>query len=685
MRNRILILLVILALTVPLYRASAQSDLLQRLTDGLEKEREGDYISAIYIYREILAENRYFLDAKVALARAYRKTGNLHESETLLRDALLQDERSVETMNLLGRVLIALGKFDEAEEVFARALVLEPVNRETQYGIADLKREQGDYNGAIAIYNGLLKIYPRDVWTYIHLGTAYTQLGEMRKAGGFFRKAVSLDSTSPWTHVNLARHYYRTGVLAAQRNDRPPENGRGSSYFDAAIYEAETARTIDGSVADSYDILSSVYFYTGEYEKAIEYYGRMTDDKNNSFSSAYGTNLAEKLYEMGFCYEMLRKQDDAAAQYKKALEKRIDDEVARFRLENIVLSMRREHLSDPYRIELSDDHLTQARALSEKFIMDKAFLHYKRAVRLDPLNPDKRIELAEHYRTRGLSELYLYELRDIIRDTLDIDTVDLNDRIEIYENRVSKNLAARWKVAQYELDESERGYIPKTRARIAVFDAFSHRLVPKEDVVHRRLSKTISEMLSWMLGYYPKIEVVDYEGMIQAPEEALKIARRLDVDYYVTGIVTEKEDSIKVTAHLHSGFNGKTVHSITTYYTGNEKLFNSVFSVAKELNGAVPVRGLIVRLSGDRALINLGSVHGIEKDMVFLIFRERGLSRDPETGEYSFDPDISLGRLTVTSTDEMVSEGTYEFFGLHNRVNVYDGVVLVQEEEKKGP
>ncbi|MBN2324375.1 MAG: tetratricopeptide repeat protein [Spirochaetes bacterium] len=681
MRKRVLILMVALMLVAPFYRASAQSDLLRKLSDGLKKEQEGDYITAIYIYHGILRENSYFLDAKIALARAYRKTGNLHESETLLREALLQDERSVETMNLLGRVLISLGKLDEAEQIFARALALKPVNIETQYGIADLKREQGDYDGAIAIYNGLLKIYPQDVWTYIHLGTAYTQIGEMRKAGGFFRKAVSLDSTSPWTHINLARHYYMMGILAAQNGERPLDKSLGAPYLDAAIFEAETAKTIDGSVADSYDILSSVYFYTGEYGEALKYYGRMIEDAQNRFSSSSGASLAIKLYETGFCYEMLRRYEDAAEQYKKALEKRIDDDVARFRLENLVLSMRRESLSDPYRVELSNEQLALARALSEKFIMDKAFFHYKRAVRLDPLDPNKRLELAEHYRTRGLFELYLHELRDIVRDTLDIDTVDLNDRIEIYENRVSKNLAARWKVSQYGLDESDRGYVPKTTVRIAVFDAFGHRMVPTEDVIHKRLSKTISEMLFFMLGYYPKIETVYYEGMIGAPEEALKAARKLEVDYYVTGTVTEKEDSLELTAYLNSGFNGRTVHSVTTYYTGNEKLFNCVFSVAKEIDGAVGLRGLIVRLSGSRALINLGSVHGVEKEMMFLIFRERGLTRDPETGEYSYDPDISLGRLTVTSTDETVSEGTYEFFGLHNRVNVYDSVVLTEEKK----
>jgi hypothetical protein len=189
-------------------------------------------------------------------------------------------------------------------------------------------------------------------------------------------------------------------------------------------------------------------------------------------------------------------------------------------------------------------------------------------------------------------------------------------------------------------------------------------------------------MLSWTLVYYPKIEVVSHEGEITTPHDALKTAKGLRVDYYITGTIEEKEDSLKVIVDFNSGFNGRPLQRFTTYYTGNEKLFNTVFSIAAEINRAVPARGLIVRMSGDRALINLGTVHGVEKEMEFLIFREKGLLRNPETGEYAYDPDISLGKLKVTDTDEMVSEGTYEFYGMHNRVNVYDSVILIKPEEE---
>ncbi|MFW6139642.1 MAG: hypothetical protein ACOC7U_10800, partial [Spirochaetota bacterium] len=86
--------------------------------------------------------------------------------------------------------------------------------------------------------------------------------------------------------------------------------------------------------------------------------------------------------------------------------------------------------------------------------------------------------------------------------------------------------------------------------------------------------------------------------------------------------------------------------------------------------------GMIVRLEGQRGLINIGRAHGVEKDMVFSIVKEGELVKDPETGEFSFNRQEVLGEFTVTGVGEMVSEGTYTYTGLYNRVNVYDHVVL---------
>ncbi len=667
--KRLILIIPVLTMLLLCQDVRAESNILKQFSLGLEKEKEGDFISAIFIYQDILKKNRYFLDAKIALARSLYKTGNLSESENLLKDALKQDSKNVTILNLLGRVYISLGRFDEAEKAFKKSQEIEPVNIQTKYGIADLYRAKGEHEKAILIYNELLKLYPKEVWTYIHLGTSFTEMGEFKKAGGFFRKAVSLDSTSPWTHANLSRHYYRMGALHSLSDKESADK-----YFEAAIYEAKTALSIEEGFVESYKMLSSIYFYRKEYESALEAYQNLINS---------GVTNSIIYYDMGFCYEMLGRFEQAKNSYSTSLSKRIDDEITRHRLENIVLSLKRENLSDKKRIELSQYHTSKARYYLSKFIMDKAFLHYKHAVQLDPLNLEKRLELAELLRMQNLYELYLYELKDIIHDTLDVDTVDINDRIEIYTSKVSKNLATRWKVEQYLEDEESPLFFPKTKTRIVVFDSFLSDYVPNENFIHKRLSKSIKEMLSFILSYYPKIDVLEVSDEIHTSQDALKKARSLNIDYYITGTVEEKEDSLKIHADLISGFNGKVKNSFMAYFTGNDKVFNSIFSIAQDINQNIPVKGLIVRMRGDRALINIGSSHGVQRDMEFLIFREKGLKKDPETGEYTFDSDVSLGNLTITETDEMVSEGIYTYSGAYNRVNIYDNVLLIQEKEIK--
>jgi len=712
-KHRITVLFLLL---LPLFffpsMAEAESTILKQYSLALQKEAEGDFLSAIFIYQDVLKQNKYFLDAKIGLARCYLETGNLTLSEETLLDALKQKKENVTVFNLLGRVYTSMKRYKEAEDLFRRSIEIEPARYETKYRLADLFRAEGSFESAIKLYNDILKVYPRDTRTYIYLGIVYTEIGELEKAGGFYRKAVSLDSQDSLTHNNLARHYYRMGIKYSVTDTRA-----SAEYFDAARYEAHTALAIQNKLPEVHELLASVYFFKKDYAAAVKEYEKLLHFHRNSFLI---------LYELGFCQEMLGNQQSAVDYYSKALLKRIDDEIVRFRLENLLLDLYREKLSQPERVQLSDYHLSKGRFYLDRNIMNKAFLQYKRSVMLHPINPEKRLELAELLKARGFTEQYLFELKNILHETLDIDTVDINDKIEIYSSRIRNNLGSRWGVKQYSEDEESPVSFPETKTRIAVLDAFRSDYI-REDFLHRRLSLTFKEMLSLALSYSPKIEIVDdlppqesrthslpgdeevsmqgsrsldeeismpgnstgrkpLDEELCTPADALRKAQSLGVDYYITGLIEESSDSLKVHAFLISGFNGKIKEEFTTYYTGNDRVFNTVVSLAEDISARIPLRGLIVRIEGGRALINLGSAHGVEKDSVFHILQEGGLRTNPETGEFEVDPEITLGELTITETDEMVSEGEYTYKGTYNRVNVYDNVVFAgmkKEEEKK--
>ncbi|MFW6180337.1 MAG: tetratricopeptide repeat protein [Spirochaetota bacterium] len=671
MRVKPLLLLVLLAAVAPAPAGPgfAQSTAVQLYRDALLKESEGDCLAAVFLYQDALQHNPYYLDAKLGLARCYLETGSLQPAEETLHSALAQAPGDVRALNLLGRVYTAMKRYQEAEQAFTRSLEREPGRLETRYHLADLYRARGDYQEAADLYSRILKIHPRDTRAYLYLGIVYTQIGDLRRAGSHFRKAVSLDSQDPQVRLNLARHYYRMGVSLVTKAP-----GEAGEYFDAALQEAATALVIREDYPDALELTAEVHFYRGDYREAARWYRGLLEARP-------GDHLVS--YSLGFCHEQLDDLEEAARVYERALGGRVDDEVLRFRLEETVLEVFREQLDHPLRVRLSDHHFQRGSFLMERNLMGKAFLHFKRAVMLHPLDPDRRLALAGLLRMQEFYERYLFELRAVIRDTLDVRTEHINDLIEIYTARTGNNLASRWEVDQYEGDDTGPRAVSRSLIRVAVLDAFSSDYVQR-DYLHPRLSRTIRDMLALTLGYSQRVQVVEDPGPpgeLLTREDALRRARLLEADYYVTGRVRETAESVELQVQLRSGLNGRVTAQVPVYYTGNHRLFNAVVYAAGFIEQSLPLYGKIARLRGDRALINLGRAHGVEEGDRFVIIQEGGLHTDQETGELTLKGAEELGTLRVTEVDEMVSEGTYTHRGRYNRVNVYDVVMLAESGE----
>jgi tetratricopeptide (TPR) repeat protein len=727
----ILVSITVLLGIIVIQEAAAESSIIQLYRDARKLETEGMCDEAIFTYQDILQQNRFYIDARIGLARCYYETGKLRLARDTITSALDQEENNVEAWILLGRINTSLQEYEDAQIAFDRVRAIEPANVEVRYRVGDLYRAQGDYRDAVAHYRDMIKLYPRDVMAHIYLGIVYTELGELERAGGYFRKAVSLSSGEPRTHLNLARHYFRMGVLYTQKQHEQASASAAVSfaeealeYFEAGISEANTAIIIlneryeraqsfllEKEIAEAYRIITSFYFFMARntphsetvlrrqyWQSAITAFEPILAFMQSKPEPGEGDWLV--YYELAFCQEMSGDVDSALENYEKSWTLRIDGEITRFRLENLLLKRFGRDLDNAKRVLHSDYHFKKGSFDLQEHLMDKAFMHFKRSVMLDPLNPEKRVALADLFRRRRFYEQYLVELRDIIQGTLDIDSVDIQDRIEIYESHVGKNMAAQWSVRQYETDTDSPYHVPKSKVRVAVLNAFESDYI-NGDFVHKDLSRTFTEMLNLVLTYYEKIEVLpryrdvfrkpDALPEIHSPRQALQEARslsdsyRVDVDYYVTGRVVEEADSLKAHVKIYSAFNGTLLHELATYYTGNDRVFNTVVSLASSINSFVPLRGMIVRMEGrDRALINLGRAHGVEPGMVFHITKEENLQINPETGEYQFNPEVSLGTFTVTRVDEMIAEGTYAHEGRFNRVNQYDHVVLREAEETDG-
>jgi len=667
MKKAIPLFILLLLFVIPLY---ADNNALSLYQKGLKYEQQNDLYSALFAYKNAVNLNPYFVDTKIALARIYYKLGDYKKSKNILIDTLKQEQKNIEALNMLGNVEIALNDLPEAEKAFNRAISLDPTNIESQYGFANLSRLEGKYKEAIERYKKILKIYPNDSKSYIYIGDIYMELGKYTRAGGFYRNAVSLDNQSSYTHVKLANYYYKIGKIKSIT-----DKNLSKSYFKAGIDEAKTTLEIEPKNREALNILGDIYIFKKDYAKALKYYQQLLKLQPNN-------NLL--LYTIGYCHETIGNLEKAKEYYYKALAIRRDDEINRFRLEEVVKNIYKTDLKNSLRKELSDYHHNKGKYFFNKNYLEKAFYQFKRAIQLDPLNPKKRLSFAEIFKIEKYYERYLYELKNILRDTLDINTQDLNDRIEILENIISKGFPARWSIKQYIEDKDSPYYVPKSYTKITILNYSS---IKNDKIIHKYLPKTLKEYLEYFLYNCPKIKLIEVNkntlDEINSQNEALKVAQSVNTDFYTTESVIEDKDSIKIEIQLRSSLNGELIKKFTAYSTGNNKLFNSLYSLSENINNSIPLHGIIVRIEGNRILLNIGRRHGVKENMNFLIIRKGDYKPNQNYNVSTIQENSIVGTLTITNVGELVSEGIYQFKGIFNKVNEYDSVVYNPTKSKE--
>ena len=664
--NALLLMTAFLFLTFPAVDLFSESPIIKLYNEGLKKEQSGEFYSALFTYKRVLQENPYFVDAIIGLGRVYYNLKDYPKSIKYLKKALDLDKNNVDALINLGRVYTETKNYGEAEKIFNRILKLEPSNTEARFGLANVYRLKKDYRAALEEYQYVLKVYPNRAIVYVFIGDVYVDMGKIIKAGSFYRNAVALDSHNPFFHVKLAEYYFKMGKLYSI-NDKTGS----SDYIKAAINESETALEIDKNYADALRILGDIYFFKKDFAEALKYYTTLLNIERTD-------NIL--MYTIGLCYEMSGNMKSALKYYLNSLSLRRDDEITRYRLEEVALKLYKVDLKNKTRIELSDYHYSKARFFFNKNFLNKAFFQSKRSVQLDPLNPQKRLFFATIFKLQKYYERYLYELKNIIRDTLDVNTQDINDQIEILENLVSKGLAARWNVKQYLEDKSSRYYVPKSRAKIAVLNAF---IPVNGKYIHKSISKSFQEMMCDFLISSPKIEVINPPEEARTDDMALKVAQNSGADFYLTGEVEEENDSISIKVNLNSALNGETVKSYKTYITGNDRIFNSLFTISEDIEKSLPLFGMIVKIEGDRVLLNIGKRHGVKKDMEFVIIKNGEYNPAKNWDLDTIDKSSIIGKVKVTGVDELVSEGKYSYSGIFNRVNEYDTVVAVKAVKKE--
>jgi hypothetical protein len=347
-----------------------------------------------------------------------------------------------------------------------------------------------------------------------------------------------------------------------------------------------------------------------------------------------------------------------------ALRQNPGDEITRVVYEELM----RENLpaDAERRTALAEHHFDRASQLEERNRVDRALQEYRRGLQLAPYHRNGRLGYAELLRLRGYEARYLQELK-VLRNNGHDDSY-ITDRIETFESVLQDSVASRWGVDQFTLD----------RARVGIA-LYYHR--EQNGVSHEKATPHLAAFLADALLEHERISIVESTPReVGSFAEAYRHARNNDAELFLIARFSEASDSFRIGATLYSGRSGSELQSLESVRLGNGRLRNAANAVSDTLARALPLRGSLVERDGDRGLVDVGRVHGLEAEDRLSVLRDGPLLLESDRLRYMVGEADVLGTFTVSGLDDLVAEGTLEGKSLYDLIHA-GNIVLRRSED----
>jgi len=135
-------------------------------------------------------------------------------------------------------------------------------------------------------------------------------------------------------------------------------------------------------------------------------------------------------------------------------------------------------------------------------------------------------------------------------------------------------------------------------------------------------------------------------GMLNQ-ETAAKVGELLGVKVIITGSVIRVGNVYDINTRLINVEDGSILKAEKIRGPVLDVIERMMDSLADNIKKDFPIQGYVVMVSGKRAMIDVGKVHGVEPGMRFLAFRQGPPVRHPVTGKMLKGEDIKIGEIAV--------------------------------------
>jgi tetratricopeptide (TPR) repeat protein len=258
-----------------------------------------DYAAAIIEYRNAVALDTQFGDARLKLAKAYQSVG---DHQNAYREAIRAADmlpNNAEAQLIAGILRLSSGEYAEARERAQAVLNKDPKNVRALILLGNALAGLKDFDGAVTQVEQALDTEPRVTLGYANLGMFELARGDKSAAENAFKKAVSVDPKSVAAQLNLGNFYWSGGRLpdaeaafkqAFELDPKSPAAARALATFyivnkrraEAEPYLKEYSKTDTQAKI----VLADYYLDSGKVAEATAVLKPLTSDKEGAIPAS---------------------------------------------------------------------------------------------------------------------------------------------------------------------------------------------------------------------------------------------------------------------------------------------------------------------------------------------------------------------------------------------------------------
>lgn len=288
---------------------------------GVIYQKRGYSENALSEYAKADKLNPALLTSKVNASVLYYDNKKYKESVESANKALLIDPKNVKARLQKAKCYQALSMWENATEEYKNVLKYDKTNSEAQFGLADIYSKNMPTEDAIStIQTEGIELSPE-----FYAQAAYTahKNKNIEKAIKFYKLAINSNSNDVSLYLNLGQIYngqekYQEALAIAEAARQKFPNDTQVQQLYNSIKTRYT-----GSIYDT----AAEYANKGDYAAAIEKYQQVTPQSYDSYVG------------IASVYQMQKDYQNALEYYKKALEKKPNDEAVLITVSGIYIQL----------------------------------------------------------------------------------------------------------------------------------------------------------------------------------------------------------------------------------------------------------------------------------------------------------------------------------------------------------